>query len=997
MFKVGRWRNEKIKAVFRLQFEASQVPSSKLKLMISVVPVDVGQPTVRLGKAAVQDGICTWENPVYETVKLTRDTKTGRIQDKIYQFIISTGSSKSGFVGEVFVNLADFVDATIPSTISLPIKSSIAGAILHVIIQNMHGAADQREPQRDIEESRASIAQDGSLHSQDSNFQLEGNMIYDTHEDEYYNTVNSLDNEGGKNTRNVNTLNSLFEQKENRDLQEIISDQSLYENKPVSEVPSPVHKEHQMRRPLTLDWSSDDDIINYVDTSENISREQEQEPPKSLVEQLNREIFSLKRQAEVTDIELLSIRRQVVKETKRAQELTGQVVRLKKERDGFRRESENIGSKQNGENGERPKEMGTQGKKSRHRHNEGDEDLGQVKDLNRTLRSQLRRTQDSNSELILVVRDLEEKLGKKEKELANLSRKMISDRKQEEFENIDSDHELFGDKQVEAAQSPNRDSREIKLLQQQIMNLQGELEDRLKENEKLQEQIKKVFQDCEIAKRENDDLSSKFNQKQLDLIKKERECTHNMRTVEELESHIARLEKVIQNQAEEFCESSETIHDLETQLNSLKNELETQEAEFEDELKAMNDAKVELDQRTLQAEENLRRTKLDNASAAQRLQEEFRELSEELEIKFKENEILTATAEAEARELRLHVNTLEENAEKATKELELVQNRCKSEVEALSRQLKEKESEHEQVVLAHRDEILELKSIKKKVADKCEALSKENQSLRMEVERLTEENYYFSKKLEEMTTLVDETNKSFQETKRDREDLETKYTLAREEIKQAQEELKILNSLKEKEGVMAEVQSELETLQVRHNELKNRLTEMKLENENLRKQQTRQKENLQKKDHEISHLEKVNNGSSKEVSALKEKVKQLKAVRPSGISAETPESGSRMEERKHMAKKTQQSATSVKSLQNEASRIAGERRETCIEKKVSDSQTSDILTELTLLKEKNKIMEDDLKEMQEKYLEVSLKFAEVEGERQQLVMTIRNLRNGQKK
>lgn len=73
------------------------------------------------------------------------------------------------------------------------------------------------------------------------------------------------------------------------------------------------------------------------------------------------------------------------------------------------------------------------------------------------------------------------------------------------------------------------------------------------------------------------------------------------------------------------------------------------------------------------------------------------------------------------------------------------------------------------------------------------------------------------------------------------------------------------------------------------------------------------------------------------------------------------------------------------------------RRETCIEKKVSDSQTSDILTELTLLKEKNKIMEDDLKEMQEKYLEVSLKFAEVEGERQQLVMTIRNLRNGQKK
>jgi hypothetical protein len=48
------------------------------------------------------------------------------------------------------------------------------------------------------------------------------------------------------------------------------------------------------------------------------------------------------------------------------------------------------------------------------------------------------------------------------------------------------------------------------------------------------------------------------------------------------------------------------------------------------------------------------------------------------------------------------------------------------------------------------------------------------------------------------------------------------------------------------------------------------------------------------------------------------------------------------------------------------------------------------------LKEKNKCMEIELKEMQERYSEISLKFAEVEGERQQLVMTVRNLKNGKK-
>lgn len=41
-------------------------------------------------------------------------------------------------------------------------------------------------------------------------------------------------------------------------------------------------------------------------------------------------------------------------------------------------------------------------------------------------------------------------------------------------------------------------------------------------------------------------------------------------------------------------------------------------------------------------------------------------------------------------------------------------------------------------------------------------------------------------------------------------------------------------------------------------------------------------------------------------------------------------------------------------------------------------------------------MERELKEMEERYSEISLKFAEVEGERQQLVMTVRNLKNNKR-
>lgn len=70
-----------------------QVPQLKTKsLMISLVPVDVGKPTVRLSKQPIVEGTCTWENPVYETVKLIKEIKTGRIREKFYYVIVSTVS-----------------------------------------------------------------------------------------------------------------------------------------------------------------------------------------------------------------------------------------------------------------------------------------------------------------------------------------------------------------------------------------------------------------------------------------------------------------------------------------------------------------------------------------------------------------------------------------------------------------------------------------------------------------------------------------------------------------------------------------------------------------------------------------------------------------------------------------------------------------------------------------------------------------------------------------
>ncbi|BAT88642.1 hypothetical protein VIGAN_05218700 [Vigna angularis var. angularis] len=95
---------------------------------------DIGKPTTKLEKAAVRDGTCIWDNPVYETVKFVQESKTGKISDRIYHFVVSTGLPKASPIGEVSINFADYVETTKPSSVSLPIRISHCDVVLHFLL-----------------------------------------------------------------------------------------------------------------------------------------------------------------------------------------------------------------------------------------------------------------------------------------------------------------------------------------------------------------------------------------------------------------------------------------------------------------------------------------------------------------------------------------------------------------------------------------------------------------------------------------------------------------------------------------------------------------------------------------------------------------------------------------------------------------------------------------------------------------------------------------------
>nr|GEY24739.1 myosin heavy chain-related protein [Tanacetum cinerariifolium] len=156
--------------------------------------------------------------------------------------------------------------------------------------------------------------------------------------------------------------------------------------------------------------------LNTDDSSMTSQREtllaeiSEEGSPDDVIGEIKGKLVILSRQAEVSDMELQTLRKQIVKESKKGQDLSKEVVSLKEERNKLKEEFEkmkvkvNINSYLSNEAGD-PWALVDELK----------QELNYEKDLNTNLRLQLQKTQESNAELILAVQDLDEMLEQKQK------------------------------------------------------------------------------------------------------------------------------------------------------------------------------------------------------------------------------------------------------------------------------------------------------------------------------------------------------------------------------------------------------------------------------------------------------------------------------------------------------------------------------------------------------------------------------------------------------
>ncbi|CDP09767.1 unnamed protein product [Coffea canephora] len=1087
MFKSARWRSDKnkIKAEFKLQFHATQVSQiGGDGLTISVVPADVGKPTVKLEKATFRDGSCFWDTPFIETVKFVREPKTGKIHERIYHFLIGTASLKAGVVGEASLDLSCYALATKISSVSLPLKNSKSAIVLHVSIQRMLDSVDHRE----IEESEnlKQNSQDRSLKAKLSNGDMEGGGIKKHTNDET--TLNVKTNHSAE-------LNGNCRASSGSDVTTSSSDSSLGLNtqiqiRPTSDVSEQINEECQKSWEwlggLVLEESTDD---SSGTPREALLREISQEAPDIVVEKLTSELSALARQAKMSELELQTLRKQIVKESRRGQELSRDISKLKEERESFREECEKLKAFQSRlEEAKSRNKMQFEGGDPYAFIEELRQELNYEKDLNNNLRIQLQKTQESNSELILAVRDLDEMLEQKNKETSRLpnksaaldSAKMLQEATYGREIDDDDDEEQ---RALEELVKEHTGSREAHMLEQKIVDLQSEIDICRREKEEIEMQMEQLALDYEILKQENHDISYKLEQSQLqEQLKMQYECTSSYASVNELEAQIESLENELNKTSQDFSVALNTISELEGQLKNLEEELEKQAQVYEADMEALTSAKVEQEQRAIRAEESLRKMRWQNASTAERLQEEFRKLSVQMASTFEANENLAAKALTEANELCLQKSHLEEKLHNASEELQLVSHHYEARLHELSNKVISMSNHMEELQSEIQDKSVQLEDQVKSAEEIQLHLMQEIQMLKSEISTLAMENKNLSDQAEERESLrfeIENMRRSSKELEllllqanNERAELESKVALAKDKEELSLKELHSMRYLKhEKESTTKNLQIEVDNFKLQCEELKQTLSEDALEKEKLKKQVLQLKGDLKRKEDAFNSMEKKikdSNGrvtasdgtkgtsknnkfqnasrTPKEVASLKEKVKLLEGQIKLRETALEKSTSSFLEKEKDLQNKIEELEQRLEVLNHNTTSFCQENcykiseapkdltldsrlaedvmdatgkqsTDACIPEEnsapssrkshddltqndvkscASDSRVEELLSELTSLKERNSMMEVELKEMQERYSEISLKFAEVEGERQQLVMRVRNLKSAKR-
>ncbi|GAV86686.1 NT-C2 domain-containing protein, partial [Cephalotus follicularis] len=157
MFRLHKHKSDKFGDRFDFKFsnfQLLQVPKGWDKVFVSIISLETAKTITKSGKASVRNGNCQWTETLTDSIMISHD-ETSKETEFIIKFVVAMGSSKSGILGEATLNLASYRSSKSSIPVSLPLRRCNHGTILQVRIQCLTPRAKLRGQQRKDSDSYA--------------------------------------------------------------------------------------------------------------------------------------------------------------------------------------------------------------------------------------------------------------------------------------------------------------------------------------------------------------------------------------------------------------------------------------------------------------------------------------------------------------------------------------------------------------------------------------------------------------------------------------------------------------------------------------------------------------------------------------------------------------------------------------------------------------------------------------------------------------------------
>ncbi|XP_057980247.1 uncharacterized protein LOC131166039 [Malania oleifera] len=594
-------------------FQALQVPKGWDKLFVSIISVKTGKTITKSGKASVRNGNCRWTDTLSESLWISRDNASTELEDCRLKFVVAMGSSRSGILGEATVNLAGYISSKVSNPESLHLKKCNHGTILQVKIQcltpraklrhghwketvsymeNINATYDEIENESDVSDGAFSR----SVRSSSSNI-LDGT----SHQEELCSRGTSFSALGSRNS---------FDSMEGSAWRESSSPRSNISGVINNRIGRQDSVDSQNSVPSST-YSVDDPINNFSFKSKVFSGSQipipRDDSPHSIATSPIQSASSSKGLLETAEVTIVELRAEARMWEQNARKLMNDLEMLKKECSDQSKNQANLEMKLSASQAECKglkeeverlkilleesvvKQEATENLKFHTKDVNGiqkelEDEIKFQKESNVNLSVQLKKTQESNVELISILQELEDTIEKQKMEINNLLTLKV---KSEDMEKSICEHddsssanpagEVFTKKMIKAASDSDLEGN---IVEHPVRDSQAEFKP---ENRNLEPQLQKLQE------------SIQFLEKALEEKDREIELKQGFRTQSLLDCEAKWMCKLVAKEQEIIILEKKLSEVLDAQGSKEMNFERGGDHNLNEELKALKDKMQELE------------------------------------------------------------------------------------------------------------------------------------------------------------------------------------------------------------------------------------------------------------------------------------------------------------------------------------------------------------------------------------------------------------------